>query len=345
MAILAEFEKRLGAFRLDVKLEAGGERMALFGASGCGKTMTLRCIAGVERPDSGRIVIDGETVFDAERGIDLPPQKRRAGLLFQSYALFPNMTVLENVRMGAVGCKREEGVRRAEEMLAMFGLAGLARLHPAALSGGEQQRAALARILVSRPRILMLDEPFSALDGHLRYRLEQEVSEVIRAFDGTVLFVSHDREEVYRMCDRVAVMARGRVESVADKAALFERPQTRTAALLTGCRNLSRLERTADGRYFAADWGVTLTLPNDTDAPYIGVHAHDIRLADGENAADCRVRRVIENPFTDTALLTPACGVCAEPFSIKLDRGGVRLREGDAVRVSFPKNKLLMLKE
>lgn len=344
MSLLIDIRKRLDAFRLDVRLSAGDEAVALFGASGSGKSLTLRCIAGIERPDEGRIVIDGETVFDSEKRIDLPPQKRRAGLLFQSYALFPNMTVRENIRVGISG-RADKAAAEAEiaQIIRAFGIEQLAAQRPHALSGGEQQRVALARILVSKPRILMLDEPFSALDGHLRFRLEQEVSDVIRGFSGTALFVSHDREEVYRMSDRVAVMAAGHVESFTDKAALFEAPKTRSAALLTGCRNISRLQRTADGGYLAADWNVPLSLSADTDAPYIGVYAHELRLDDGENAAQCRVVRVIENPFTCILMLEPVGGGCSEPLALKLDRAACRWKAGDVTTVGFPKARLLPL--
>ena len=213
MAIDLEIRKRYGDFRLDVKFSGGDEIIALLGASGCGKSLTLRCIAGIEKPDRGKIIINGATLFDSERRINLSPQERRTGLLFQSYALFPNMTVQQNIQAGA---RREKNsaqrARLTESVIESFGLRRLVNRYPSQLSGGQQQRVALARILVSGPRILLLDEPFSAMDSHLRFQLEREVGEVLRGFGKTVILVSHDQEEVYRLADKIAVMNAGRIE-------------------------------------------------------------------------------------------------------------------------------------
>ena len=213
MSIYVDIEKDFGSFRLKAKFEAGNETLALLGASGCGKSMTLRCIAGIVTPDRGKIILDGVTLFDSEKKINLPPQKRHTGLMFQNYALFPNMTVLQNIKAGA---KREKDSKIREDMiqstLEQFDLKDFADRYPHQLSGGQQQRVALARILVSNPGILLLDEPFSALDSHLRFKLEQEVRRVIKQFGKTVLLVSHDRDEVYRMSDSIAIMDDGEIQ-------------------------------------------------------------------------------------------------------------------------------------
>ena len=210
MSIYVDIEKDFGSFVLKAKFEAGDETLALLGASGCGKSMTLRCIAGIVTPDRGKIVVDGVTLFDSEKRINLTPQQRHTGFLFQNYALFPNMTVAQNIRSGA---KREKNPAIRLEMIrtvmGRFDLEPLSDRYPHQLSGGQQQRVALARILVSSPRVLLLDEPFSALDSHLRFKLEQEVRHVIRQFGKTVLLVSHDRDEVYRMSDSIAIMDSG----------------------------------------------------------------------------------------------------------------------------------------
>ena len=188
MAIFVDIEKKLGDFTLKAKFQAGDETLALLGASGCGKSMTLRCIAGIEKPDRGKIILDGVTLFDSEKKINLTPQQRHTGLMFQNYALFPNMTVAQNINCGA---KREKDskIRKdmVESVMECFDLGDLADRLPHQLSGGQQQRVALARILVSSPGILLLDEPFSALDSHLRFKLEQEVRRVIKRFGKTVL--------------------------------------------------------------------------------------------------------------------------------------------------------------
>lgn len=301
MSIFVNIEKNLGSFHLKVKFESGNDTLALLGASGCGKSMTLKCIAGIERPDRGRIVVDGITLFDSEKHINLTPQERRVGLMFQNYALFPNMTVLQNIRTGA---KREKEKSRREEMVTQvmesFGLTSLAKRYPHQLSGGQQQRVALARILVSDPHILLLDEPFSALDSHLRFKLEQEVRSVIRSFGKSVLLVSHDRDEVFRMADRIAVMENGRIDAIGTKKEVFADPKTRTGAMLTGCKNISAVERREDGRIYAKDWGMELTLGREVAAStasdegaaarraasmqYIGIRMHDIQLLEEVDA-------------------------------------------------------------
>ncbi len=173
MSLEVNVTKRFDGFTLHAAFTAGDTATALLGASGCGKSMTLRCIAGIVRPDEGRIVLDGRVLFDSTQGIDLPPQQRNVGLLFQNYALFPNMTVEQNI-LSALKKEKDPAARRAAcaEALRAMRLEELAKRLPGALSGGQQQRAALARILAAKPRILMLDEPFSALDSYLREEVE-----------------------------------------------------------------------------------------------------------------------------------------------------------------------------
>ena len=345
MGITIDIEKRLPGFHLRVQLESGGETLGLLGPSGCGKSMTLRCIAGMERPDRGRIVLDGVTLFDSEKGICLPPQKRRTGLLLQNYALFPNMTVRGNILAGA---RREKDKKaradRVQRALETFGLADLAGHYPHQLSGGQQQRTALARILVSDPAILLLDEPFSALDSHLRLQLEGEIRRVIRRFDGPAILVSHDREEVYRLSDRVAVMGEGRVEAAGDKRDIFLHPQTRRAALLTGCRNLSRCTPLPHGRCRAEDWGVELELPPGAcPGQYVGIRMEDILPGEGQNAVHCPVADVLENPGSVVVLLRPPGS--GEGIAWQLDKAAWEGLRAGAVTVRLPAEKLLMLKE
>lgn len=344
MSVFVDIEKTLGSFHLNVTFEAGNETLALLGASGCGKSLTLRCIAGIETPDRGRIVVDGQTLFDAERGINLSPQQRRVGLLFQNYALFPNMTVLQNLRAGA---RREPDSNRRESavrtVLERFGLSDLANRYPHQLSGGQQQRTALARILVGAPRMLLLDEPFSALDTHLRFRMEQEVREVIRSFGGTVLLVSHDRNEVYRMADSIAVLHNGRIDALGDKKSVFSDPKTKAGAMLTGCKNISRAVWDGD-RVHAADWGMTLDTLGARDAAYVGIRMHDIRAGEGENSFRCRVTEEIENPFSYTVMLRPAGQTDSTPIGWETDKQTWESLRADEVTVHLPKDALLLLR-
>ena len=343
MSVSVDLEKRLGSFHLKVSFEAENEILALLGASGCGKSMTLKCIAGIEHPDRGRIVVDGVTLFDSERRIDLSPQKRRTGLMFQNYALFPNMTVLQNIRAGA---RRERDKARREELVARltdsFRLAPLAARYPSQLSGGQQQRVALARILVSDPQILLLDEPFSALDNHLRFRLERQLHETLREFGKTAILVSHDRDEVYRLADRIVVLDHGRVETSGSKQDVFRTPQTCAAAMLTGCKNIARAALCPDGSVDVPDWGVRLQKPGFR-GDCIGIRMHDILPGRGENEVLCDVAEVTENPFSFTVMLRPAGRTDTVPIGWEMTKDIWNSLRADTLWVRFPAESLLAL--
>lgn len=306
MSLSVDIRKDFGSFQLETAFEAGNETLALLGQSGCGKSMTLRAIAGVVTPDEGKIILDGRVLFDSAARIDLPPQQRQVGLLFQNYALFPNMTVEQNL-LTALRGERDRTRRRArlKDALDRFYLTGLEHRRPSQLSGGQQQRVALARILISQPRLLMLDEPFSALDSHLRWQVEQEVADLISAFGGTTLLVSHSREEVYHLADRIAVYRDGRVDTTGEKWALFRDPVTYTGALLTGCKNLAPAS-VSGGRISVPQWGVTLSssLP-DRPVKWAGIRAQALEPAEapGENVFPYQVVKVIEDAFSSTLLI------------------------------------------
>jgi ABC-type Fe3+/spermidine/putrescine transport system ATPase subunit len=210
----------------------------LFGPSGSGKSLTLAAIAGLLRPDAGRIALDGEPLFDRARGIDLPPERRRVGYVPQGYALFPHLTVAENVTYGLGGLPRAEVGRRLDEVLALLGLRGLADRRPGQVSGGQQQRVALARALVVRPRLLLLDEPFAALDAEIRRLLRAELAELQRRLGIAVVFVTHDLGEAHALGEQVALYDRGEVLQVGRIGEVFARPLNRRAAELTGTRNM-----------------------------------------------------------------------------------------------------------
>lgn len=256
MALSVDIRKALGNFHLAVQFDAGDETLALLGASGCGKSVTLKCIAGILTPDEGHIELDGVTLYDSASRINLPPQRRQVGYLFQQYALFPNMTVRQNIAAAV----RDKARRQTEvaEKLRQFRLEAVADQKPGQLSGGQQQRCALARILASEPTAILLDEPFSALDSYLKYQLELELAETLGGFPGTVLWVSHDRGEVFRNCRRVCVIDRGRSQPVTTLGELFRSPGTEAAARLSGCKNYADA-RPREDAVFLPDWGLTLS--------------------------------------------------------------------------------------
>ena len=347
MSICMDIEKTVGSFFLKVKLNAENETLALLGASGCGKSMTLKCIAGIEKPDRGSIVVDGVTLFDSEKKINLSPQERHVGLLFQNYALFPNMTVLQNIRTGA---KRERDQQKREaavlKIMSGFGLTELAAHYPHQLSGGQQQRVALARILVSEPRILLLDEPFSALDSHLRFRLEREVRDVIRSFGKTVLLVSHDRDEVYRMADSIAVMIHGRIAACGEKKAVFAAPETKTGAMLTGCKNISALKKLSETCVYALDWGAELKVNGIIGAAnHIGIRMHDLRPGVGENVIRCTVVEEIENPFSVTVMLQPVGAENTATIGWETEKETWNKLRQEELDICLPPESLLLLED
>ncbi len=347
MSIVVDIEKALGDFHLKMAFEARNETLALLGASGSGKSMTLKCIAGIEKPDRGRIVVDDVVLFDSEKHINLPPQQRHTGLLFQNYALFPNMTVLQNIRAGA---NREPDRKKREAMVAAimdsFGLTPLAHHLPSQLSGGQQQRTALARILVSNPNILLLDEPFSALDNHLRFRLEQEVRQLIGRFGKTVVLVSHDRDEVFRLSDSIAVVSDGSIDAVGSKSEVFHNPQTRMGAMLTGCKNISAVEILDENHIRATDWCLTLEVPEiPADTKAVGVRMHDIRPGAGKNTFRCRVVEEIENPFSYTILLQRVNSTGASPIGWELEKAVWNKLRAPEIGVCLPPEALLLLKD
>lgn len=290
MALKAEIIKRYPGFTLEVSLEDHGKRTGLLGASGCGKSMTLRCIAGIETPDEGRIEIDGRVLFDSVSGVNVPPRYRNVGYLFQSYALFPTMTVSDNLRIvlrETARKRRGEGRvpssldGRLASLIERFHLKGLELRRPAQLSGGQQQRVALARIFAMEPQAVLLDEPFSALDSHLRASMEAELLETLSSREGSVLFVSHSRDEVFRMCQRMIVLEDGLIAAQGDVREVFENPGSVSAARLTGCKNVERAYPAGETRVSVPAWGLELeTLrPVPRELTHVGIRAHHVHAA------------------------------------------------------------------
>ena len=300
MALEVEIEKKAGDFRLEAAFSCRKETLGILGASGAGKSMTLKCIAGIERPDRGRIALDGRVLFDSARRIDLPPRQRRVGYLFQHYALFPGMTVRQNILCGLHAEKdRRKREAKADAMLELLQIRDIAALRPEALSGGQAQRTALGRILVSEPDLLMLDEPFAALDAHLRLRLQAELKDLLEGYGRGIIMVTHDRDEAYRMCGRLGVIDGGRMEPVKETRELFANPESRAAAQLTGCKNISEARKTGEREIYVPEWNIRLKTgqPVRDGLKAVGIRAHAFRPEEAENRFPVRVLREIEEPF------------------------------------------------
>lgn len=308
MSLEVRIQKRFGSFTLDVDFSAGNETLGFLGASGCGKSLTMRCIAGIETPDEGRIVVNGEVFFDSATHVNLRPQQRKTALLFQNYMLFPNLTVQQNVAAG-IGRKiaraERDGIVARE--LARFGLSGFEGRYPAQLSGGQQQRVALARMLAAQPGILMLDEPFSALDAHLKGVLEQNLVDLFDAFEGTILYVSHDIDEAVRFCDRIAVVEAGSILEIDTPRELVDDPKSEAALKLSGCKNAPRAEYASDHEVWVPKWGIRVRTQRAVprDVSHMGIRAFYVQRADGPGPNNYRVRvdRVSDSRFDRSALL------------------------------------------
>lgn len=300
MAVYVDIEKNFKGFSLRVKFESSSPTMGILGASGSGKSMTLRSIAGIETPDKGRIIINEKTVFDSERKINLKPQERHVGYLFQNYALFPTMTVRENIGCGFRGEKKQK-TARIDDFIKRYRLDGLERRYPSQLSGGQQQRVALARMMIGEPEVILLDEPFSALDGYLKDVLQKDMQEFLEEYSGDMMMVTHSRDEAFRFCRELMLLKEGRALISGNTRELFEQPQLLDAAQLTGCKNFSRIERLDDYHVWALDWDMqlrTIQKVSQEDA-YIGIRGHWLKPAaeKGENCLPVRIEEYMEGTF------------------------------------------------
>lgn len=310
MRLEVHFEKRLRSFTLAPEFSCQGETLAILGPSGAGKSMTLRCIAGLERPERGSIRLNGRTLFDSQARVDIPARRRGVGLLFQNYALFPHLTVEENVAFGLQDVPREERAGRVRKHVAGLHLEGLEQRLPQELSGGEQQRAALARALAIDPQALLLDEPLSALDTYLRSRIEQQLVGTLADFARPALYVTHNIDEAFRIAGRMVVLSAGKVVACGRREEVFRDPPTLEVALLTGLKNFSRAREVGPGRVEALDWNCVFDCQSTrADLAYVGIRAHHIDLAfetgreAGANAFPCWVVRTSETPFHATIYL------------------------------------------
>lgn len=310
MRLEADIRKDFGGFCLDMHFASDAGHIGILGASGCGKSMTLRCIAGIVTPDEGRIVLNGRVLFDSEKHINLKPQQRHVGYLFQNYALFPNMTVEQNIRSGLHGIKKEEQNARVQEMIEKFALQGLEKHFPDQLSGGQQQRTALARIMAYSPDVILLDEPFSALDAYLRDRVQQETLDLLKEYTGIAVLVSHNRDEVYRFSEDLLILDHGSIEVHGTPKAVFADPRTKAAAVLTGCKNFSSAVRVDDHTVKAESWGIMLHSDNllPEDFSYLGFRAHDFIPIYGERKENCIVAKGADEsslPFENNFYIPP----------------------------------------
>lgn len=344
--------KTLGKFHLNMEVKSDSKRIGILGASGCGKSMTLKCIAGIESPDHGKIVLEGNTLYDREHKINVKPQKRRIGYLFQNYALFPTMSVRKNIMTG-LKCSKAEREHIADRMIAKFQLDGLGDRLPNELSGGQQQRAALARIMAYEPDVILLDEPFSALDEFLKDRLQQELIQMLEDYQGTVILVSHSRDEIYRFSDELVIMDQGQAVCHGKTKEIFNNPRWKEAARLTGCKNITEVVREDEHHLQVPGWGIRITLEQqiEEDISYVGVRAHDfepIWLADGEKSEEgwikARVDSTASLPFEHRYFLKGSDEQEEVCWFVQRNLWDVLEEKGMPGWLKIPEQKLLLLK-
>lgn len=360
MKLIVKIKKDFGSFVLRADFETQNGVMGILGASGCGKSMTLQCIAGVMTPDEGYIELNGKVFFDSKKKINLKPQERHVGLLFQNYALFPNMTVYQNLMLGIKPYEKDAKKRQqaVEEAMERFGLSDLRNHKPYQLSGGQKQRTALVRILLSKPQILMLDEPFSALDDFLRWNLELELVDILQEFSGITLFVSHNRDEIYRICDTVCVMQNGSCSPVISVRELFEIPKTMAAANLSGCKNFCRVRAVGEHAVEAIDWGlifeVSQKIPQKLSVAGIRSHYfHLLEEGEGEgmqNVFSCIIEKNIDNLFSVILVVNPETAASKQRIRLELSDDAQRdkylaLQPGERIFVQVDPQDIMLLED
>jgi molybdate transport system ATP-binding protein len=301
----------LGTFRLDVSFRTEHRRVVLFGPSGAGKSLTLQCVAGFAVPERGHIEIDGTVLFDSATRTNIPPWQRRVGLVLQAYTLFPHLTVAENVAYGLAPVWKGREPVRVATLLAAVGLEGYMDRMPSQLSGGQRQRVALAQALATDPRILALDEPFSAVDAPVRERLRRDLLELLDAFRVPLLFVTHDFGEAYLLGETVVILSAGRVVQVGSPEEVARHPRTATVARLVGAANVLEGEvlDSQDGWVVLRAGPLTLrtggpALPRGARVP-VCVRPEDVQiLPEGPPWPRARVTRVLTRHGAATVVLS-----------------------------------------
>ena len=348
MSLLVNIEKDFGSFSLKVNINQEDGVLGFLGESGCGKSMTLKCIAGIIKPDKGKIILNGRVFFDSEKKINIPTQERKVGYLFQSYALFPHMTVKENIEIGLYHLSKYEKQNIVKKYLSKMKLDGFEDRYPHQLSGGQKQRIAFARALACNPDILLLDEPFSALDYHLKSNMENELIEIIKEFEGHIVYVTHDISECYRICDDIVVFDKGEGINKRYKDSLFKHPMSMIEAVITGCKNISEIDIIDDYTVFSKDWGIKCVLSNKllNGARYIGIRSNHIRIVEDnlkisrENLFELSVVKVFENSFTYIVYVQNLDYKNSSAIQLEISKNREALRQGDRVFVKFDENCL-----
>lgn len=345
MSLHVDIEKTLKNYKLRVFIDQTNKITGLLGESGCGKSMTLKCIAGLENPDKGRITLNGKVLYDSEKNINLKPQERNVGFVFQNYALFPHMTVYENIEIGLKNIDKKSKNLICNKYIEDFNLEKVKNNLPNELSGGQQQRVALARALAKEPDILLLDEPLSALDYHLRDEIEENLRDILNRYKGSTIFVTHNINEAYRVCEDIVVYDEGVGVVTRNKYELFNNPKSIKEAKLTGFKNISRFKFINDNLIYAIDWNLNITIDNANqykNLQYLCIREYDIKISDNRRSDEIymEVINITENPFDFTIVIKNEKFSNADVIYMNIKKHDINTIIGDSIKVIFNKEKI-----
>ncbi len=346
-------EKSMGNFKLKSSFKAEKGVLGILGPSGCGKSMTLKCISGLYVPDRGIIKLNDKILFSSESKINIPPRKRNIGYVFQNYALFPHLTVYKNIAYGIRGLESEERNKKVQEMIERMQLVGLENQYPSQLSGGQQQRTALARTLITEPDLLLLDEPLSALDSHVKYLLEKELVSIIKDnYDGIVLLVTHNIEEAYRICSSIMIMDKGQNLQTGNKNKIIDTPESLTAARITGCKNLLPVDVLGmeDGQYtLKSKQLIFKSMKGNIEASgqmLAGIRSQHLTLCPMdmglENTFECEIIRETEGVFSYN-IMVECMGCILEAEVEKASYDSIARAASRKRRLHIPPDKVFLI--
>lgn len=337
-------KKTLDNFTLDVSFKVKKGIVGILGPSGCGKSLTLQAIAGLLKPDAGKITIGERVLFDEKQKINTPTRSRKVGYVFQNYALFPHLSVAENISFGLKGLSKSEKKVKVTNMLETVQLKGLENRYPHELSGGQQQRVALARTLVTKPDILLLDEPFSALDQHVKKVLELQLLEIIKGnFSGLVLFVTHDIEEAYRISDYICLYDNGSNIQFGEKETVLQRPINKAAARIVGCQNIFRVDSVKRNSIFINGLKLELDYSSFDQKQYVGIHSYEAMFVPkGEieaNKFEFDINSIVDS-IDHSTICVNISGVL---FKVDVPKASVKEISKENSMVYLPPEKLFLL--
>lgn len=352
MSIQIQIQKKLADYTLDLSINTNASILGILGASGSGKSMTLKCIAGLVKPDKGYISINDNLFYHSDQHINIKTRHRKIGYVFQNYALFPHLTVEENIAFG-INKGQHYSASHLMSLISKLHLSGLENKYPAQISGGQQQRVAIARALATNPDLLLLDEPFSALDEHLRKEMLKEMAQYLSLFKVKTFYVTHQMEEAYYLCDDIAIIKQGKIDDIGEKNALFSMPKTFEAAKITGCKNFSAIKVEGPSQVFCEQWGIRLNTSVDTvdeisHNSQICIRNQHLKLAGEDNKDNCFkawVADIVKTPTLLTLYIkfnNPPFG--PEDYHIQMDVSHEkRVQIGDVLFVEIPNDKVCFL--